>query len=141
MTESTEMYLLRIALLGEENQPVPIARLAEELDISPVSTNQMCRKLERRGLLAYQPYRGVMLTERGTAAAARVLRRRRLWEVFLVEKLRLSPDLAEEGACQLEHATTDAVADRLAEFLGHPTVCPHNERIPAAGESRHHRDN
>ncbi len=130
MTESTEMYLLKIALLRDEDQPVPISRLAEELAISPVSTNQMCRKLAEQDLVAYQPYKGVTLTARGERQAERVIRRRRLWEVFLVEKLHLGLPQAEETACQLEHLTSDEVTDRLSAFLDHPAVCPHNEPIP-----------
>ena len=65
MSESVEMYLLRIALLQDEDKPVPISILAEELSVSPVSANQMCRKLEERGMVHYEPYRGVTLTLQG----------------------------------------------------------------------------
>lgn len=130
MSESVEMYLLRIALLQDEDRPVPISALAEELAVSPVSANQMCRKLEERGMVHYEPYKGVTLTLHGEAVAMRVLRRRRLWEVFLAEKLGLGPDQAEEIACRFEHVTPDGLAERLAGFLGNPTLSPQQEPIP-----------
>ena len=130
MSESVEMYLLRIALLQDVDRPVPISALAEELAVSPVSANQMCRKLEERGMVHYEPYKGVTLTLHGEAVAMRVLRRRRLWEVFLAEKLGLAPDKAEEIACRFEHVTPDGLAERLAGFLGNPTLSPQHEPIP-----------
>ncbi len=139
MTESTEMYLLRIALLSEHGEPVPISQLAEELDISPVSTNQMCKKLEEKELVGYQPYKGVTLTLRGEAIALRVLRKRRLWEVFMVDKLGADPARAEEVACRFEHVTPDALAERLAEFLGNPTFSPQRQPIPPRLGKPHQR--
>jgi DtxR family Mn-dependent transcriptional regulator len=130
MSESVEMYLLRIALLQDDDKPVPISVLAEELSVSPVSANQMCRRLEERGVVHYEPYRGVRLTLHGEAAAMRVLRKRRLWEVFLAEKLGLEPPLAEEIACRFEHVTPDSLAERLASFLGNPTLSPQHQPIP-----------
>ncbi len=130
MTEAAEMYLLRIALLSEGDEPVPISQLAETLNVSPISANQMCRKLEARGLVDYQPYKGVTLTLQGEAIALRVLRKRRLWEVFLAEKLGLDPQTAEDVACRFEHVTPEDLAEKLAEFLGHPTLSPQRQPIP-----------
>lgn len=132
-SESIEMYLLRIALLQENDEPVPVPLLAQELSISPVSANEMCRKLMQRGLVDYQPYKGVTLTPQGEAVAQTVLRRRRLWEVFLVEKLSIEPHQAEDMACRFEHITPDELTERLAAFLEHPALSPQNEPIP--GES------
>jgi DtxR family Mn-dependent transcriptional regulator len=130
MSESVEMYLLRIALLQDEDRPVPISALAEELAVSPVSANQMCRKLEERGMVHYEPYKGVTLTLHGEAVAMRVLRKRRLWEVFLADKLGLEPAQAEEIACRFEHVTPDGLAERLSGYLGNPTLSPQQEPIP-----------
>ncbi len=132
MSESVEMYLLRIALLQEDDHPVPISALAEEMAVSPVSTNQMCRKLEERGMVHYEPYKGVTLTLHGEAVAMRVLRKRRLWEVFLAERLGLEPTQAEEIACRFEHVTPDGLAERLSGYLGNPTLSPQMEPIPAS---------
>ncbi len=130
MSEAAEMYLLRIALLSAGDAPVPISQLAETLSVSPISANQMCRKLESKGLVDYQPYKGVTLTLQGEAVALRVLRKRRLWEVFLAEKLGLDPQTAEDVACRFEHVTPEDLAEKLAEFLGNPTLSPQRQPIP-----------
>ncbi len=130
MSESVDMYLLRIALLQNEGQPVPIPELAHELAISPVSANEMGRKLTDKGLVRYEPYKGVTLTSEGEAQAQQVLYRRRLWEVFLVEKLGLEADEAEDMACRFEHVTPERLARQLAAFLDYPSVSPQNEPIP-----------
>jgi DtxR family Mn-dependent transcriptional regulator len=129
-SESIEMYLLRIALLQEENEPVPVPRLAQELAVSPVSANEMCRKLAEKGLIQYAPYKGVSLTEPGTQMARRVLRHRRLWEVFFVDQLEIDPITAEEIACRFEHVTPEVLATRLDLYLGQPTHSPQNQPIP-----------
>lgn len=130
MSESIEMYLLRIALLRTNEQPVPIPLLAQELAVSTVSANEMCRRLVDKGLIEYEPYRGVTLTGKAETLARRVLRNRRLWEVFFVEKLGLEPVEADEIACRFEHVTPDLLAEKLAVFLGHPRLNSQNEPIP-----------
>lgn len=119
MSESVEMYLVMIALLREDNQPVPLSLLASKLAISSVSANEMCRKLEERGLVSYQPYKGVTLTDTGEAEALLVLSRRRLWVIFLVQNLGIEPVEADEIACQLEHITSDKLVESLKDFLEH----------------------
>jgi DtxR family transcriptional regulator, Mn-dependent transcriptional regulator len=133
ITESTESYLENILRLGQKRGPVPLARLADALGVSPISVNQMCRKLQDQGLVDYVPYKGVSCTPEGCELAARVLRRHRLWEVFLVERLEMDWEEAHEAACQLEHSTPESVEERLDAFLGHPQVNPRGDPIPAAG--------
>jgi DtxR family Mn-dependent transcriptional regulator len=132
LSESMETYLVTIARLRVDRQPVPLSQLAEMLSISPVSVNEMCRKLQDRGLAVYQPYKGVSLTPEGEQRAYYILRRHRLWEVFLVGNLGFDYDEAHEAACQLEHSTPNQVADRLDAFLEYPTVNPEGEPIPRA---------
>ena len=132
LSESVQMYLVTIARLRVDGQPVPLSQLAQSLSISPVSVNEMCRKLQDQGLLTYQPYKGASLTPEGEQRAYYILRRHRLWEVFLVEKLGFAYDQAHDAACQLEHTTPNLVADRLDIFLGHPAVNPEGEPIPGA---------
>lgn len=117
MSESIEMYLITTALLQKDEQPVPLSLLAHHLAISPVSANEMCRKLVERGLVDYQPYKGVTLTDDGDRLAQRVLKRRRLWENFLIEKLGISPKDADDIACRLEHISSDQLTEHLANFL------------------------
>jgi DtxR family Mn-dependent transcriptional regulator len=132
LSESVQMYLVTIARLRVDSRPVPLSQLAQSLSISPVSVNEMCRKLQDQGLLIYQPYKGASLTPEGEQRAFYILRRHRLWEVFLVEKLGFAYDQAHDAACQLEHTTPDLVADRLDIFLGHPAVNPEGEPIPGS---------
>lgn len=128
MSESAEMYLKAMAELGDRD--VAIARLAERLGVTPVSANEMMRRLGEQGLVRHMPYKGVTLTERGREAAANVLRRQRLWEVFLYEHLNIEWAKIYELACSLEHATAPEVTEALAEFLGNPTTCPRGNPIP-----------
>ena len=94
----------------------------------------MIRKLADSGLLSYQPYKGVDFTPVGRKLVLRILRCRRLWEVFLVKHLKLPLDEADALACRMEHITSDEVAERLASFLGNPSVCYHGHPIPSLGD-------
>lgn len=131
MSEAEEMYLLTIAELSEQkgDVPIPLSELAQQLSILPASANQMIHKLEANGLVVYQPYQGVRLEEDGWKIANRVLRRRRLWELFLVRFLNLLPQPADELACRLEHITPPDVADRLWSFLGEPIPGPETHPV------------
>lgn len=124
MSESVEMYLVMTALLRKApDQPVPVSVLASRLGVSQVSANEMCHRLQERGLLSYQPYRGVTLTPDGEEWAQRILSRRRMWVIFLVENLGIDPEEADALACQLEHITSERLDAALKAFL---------ERDPAA---------
>lgn len=131
-TESEQMYLVSMARLAEmvDECPIPVTRVAELLGVTSISANQMIHHLEEMGMVAYTPYKGVEFTEAGWQSAASILKKRRLWEVFLVEKLQYDPQEADELACRLEHAISDETAQRLAEFLGWPTVSPGGQPIP-----------
>lgn len=122
LSESTEMYLKALAELGDRD--VAIARLAGRLGVTHVSANEMMRRLAEQGLVKHTPYKGVTLTKKGREVAANVLRRQRLWEVFLYQHLKIEWAKIYELACSLEHATAPEVTDALADFLGNPTVCP-----------------
>ena len=128
------MYLITVAVAEEEGRPGPLALadLAQSLAISPVSANQMVRRLQEQGLVEYHPYHGVSLTPAGRQAARRVLRGRRLWATFLVAHLAFTPEEADALACSLEHVTPPEAADRLAQFLGDPAVGPLGRPIPPA---------
>ncbi len=133
MSESIEMYLSTIIRLRESRgELVPLSALADALSISSVSANEMCRKLQEQGLLLYQPYKGVTLTDDGEQRGLAVLRRRGLWTVFLTQKLGLAPERAQEVADALEHGTPADVADRLDDFLGNPRVTPLGMPIPSS---------
>ncbi len=132
MSENEQMYLVTIAKLQEQGHesPVALSELANALSVLSVSVNQMIHKMEKSGLVKYYPYKGVEFTTSGRQLVMRILRYRRLWEVFLVKDLSMSLEGADALACNLEHITSNDVADRLSSFLGHPTVCYHGNPIP-----------
>jgi DtxR family Mn-dependent transcriptional regulator len=86
--------------------------------------------LAEKRLIDYEPYKGVTLTSQGEKLARRILRYRRLWEVFFVEKLGIEPKEAEAIACRFEHVTPEDLAERLTTFLENPVVSPQNEPVP-----------
>lgn len=124
------MYLLTIYRLSEEEDIVPAnVRLAQRLGVSAVSVTEMVRKLQEKGLIKRQA-REIRLSREGERIALSVIRKHRLAERLLVDRLGISWDHAHEQACRLEHILSDSVADALDEFLGHPPTCPHGHPIP-----------
>ncbi len=134
VSESMEMYL-KAMLEMSDREAATIGRLAERLGVTPVSANEMVRKLGEHGLAKHTPYKGVTLTEKGREVACNVMRRQRLWEVFLYDHLKIEWAKIYELACSLEHATAPEVTEALAEFLGDPQTCPRGNPIPAADGS------
>lgn len=134
-TEAEEMYLITIARAIEDGAmpPVAVSEIARVLEVSSVSANQMVKKLKAAGHVDYTPYKGVTLTDSGAVLASTVLRNRRLWGLFLSEHLGLTPEYADEVACEMEHITPDTVAVRLADFLGSPAFGPTGKPIPSVG--------
>ena len=132
ISESEQMYLITIARSVEAGGPelVPLSHIAQTLSLQPVSVNQMVRKLEGEDLLHYHPYKGVELTQKGKSIAYRILRNRRLWQLFLVDHLNVSLEGADAMACDLEHVTPDDIAQRLSVFLDDPEVGPGGQPIP-----------
>jgi DtxR family Mn-dependent transcriptional regulator len=134
LSESTEMYLKAMAEMSDHDV-VSIARLAERLGVTPVSVNEMIKRLGEQGLVSHTPYKGVNLTKRGREVACNVLRRQRLWECFLYDYLKIEWSMVYEFACSLEHATAPEVTEALAGFLGDPKTCPRGNPIPAVDGS------
>ena len=136
LSESEEMYLVTAVQLAESGvtEPIPLPQLAQALSIQTVSVNQMVHKLAAAGYVKYLPYKGMELLADGRRLANRVLRRRRLWELFLVKHLELPPTEADALACRLEHITPSDVAERLYQFLERPSVSPQGLPIPPDDE-------
>lgn len=132
INRSTEDYLKGIYALQNGNENVSTSDLAGHLKISDGSVTGMVKKLSRKRLLRYEPYRGVRLTEDGKRLALKMIRRHRLWEMFLVRFLQYSWDEIHDEAERLEHVTSDKLEERLDRVLGHPTVDPHGDPIPSA---------
>nr|WP_299071073.1 metal-dependent transcriptional regulator [uncultured Allomuricauda sp.] len=131
MTRSEENYIKTIFHLGG-NTATPIATnaIAEQMQTKPSSVTDMARKLADKGLVHYKKYQGVSLTDFGIKTALSIIRKHRLWEVFLVEKLDFSWDEVHEVAEQLEHIKSEKLIDKLDELLGHPKYDPHGDPIP-----------
>jgi DtxR family Mn-dependent transcriptional regulator len=125
-----EEYLETILYLIRKNQgPAKTKQISEELNVSPPSVTEMIKKLYSSGLVEYTPYQGVELTEKGTEQAIRIKRKHQVLETFLVDVLDFDRKEAHKEACELEHAVSDAVLERLYEFLGNPEYCPDGNPI------------
>lgn len=129
---SEENYLKAIYRLNGAESTVTTNDLAQELSTKPASVTDMMKKLKLKKLLHYQPYQGFRLTADGTKVALGIIRRHRLWEFFLAEKLHFTWDEVHEVAEDLEHVSNKKLIDRLDEYLGYPRVDPHGDPIPDA---------
>ncbi|MEZ5125176.1 MAG: metal-dependent transcriptional regulator [Thermoleophilia bacterium] len=131
-TQSTEEYLEAIFKLQRTGHPVTVKQLAADLGISPPSVSEMLRRMCDRGLVAQERSDGIQLTPQGELEGARLVRRHRLSERFLVDYLDMPWDAVHDEACKLEHVLSPEVEKRLAAQLGHPKTCPHGHAIPDA---------
>lgn len=127
---TVEEYLESIGSLEERESPVSTTSVAQMLGLSLASVSEMLHRLSDKGLVEYTPYGGASLTEEGRRRFIKLTRRHRLWEVFLNRCLGIGWEDVYPHACNLEHATSDLVAEKLAEFLDNPQVCPHGSPIP-----------
>lgn len=131
--ESEEMYLKSLYELGRTQDPVPVTALAERLGITTVSASEMVRRLQARKLVQHKPYKGARLTPEGEERAIAIVRRHRLWERFLTDRLGLGWSEAHHAACHLEHAIDERVTEALDAYLDYPAYCPHGNPIPREG--------
>ena len=133
MTFSEENYLKSIYhLTASLDGEVSTNAIAEMMETKASSVTDMLKKLAEKDLVNYKKYQGVSLTENGKLSAKMIVRKHRLWEVFLVEKLNFSWDEVHDIAEQLEHIKSEQLINRLDDFLGNPTEDPHGDPIPDA---------
>ncbi|MBF4473073.1 MULTISPECIES: metal-dependent transcriptional regulator [Flavobacterium] len=133
MTFSEENYLKSIYhLTANFDSEVSTNAIAEMMETKASSVTDMLKKLAEKDLVNYKKYQGVSLTENGKLAAKMIVRKHRLWEVFLVEKLNFSWDEVHDIAEQLEHIKSEQLINKLDDFLGNPTEDPHGDPIPDA---------
>lgn len=126
-----ENYLKAIYHLSAENQKaVNTNQIAAILSTKAASVTDMLKKLSTKNLIDYERYQGVSLTDEGNMIALKIIRKHRLWEFFLVEKLAFGWDEVHELAEQLEHIQSTKLINRLDEFLGFPATDPHGDPIP-----------
>lgn len=130
LSRSEEDHLKAIHALLPHGAKAGTKDIAERLDIKASSVTVMLKRLAAKGLLKHEPYHGVKLTAKGTAAALKLVRKHRLWETFLVDRLGFGWDEVHEVAEQLEHVSSDKLTDSLDDFLGNPGFDPHGDPIP-----------
>ena len=133
-TSTVEDYLKQILLaeLKEPAERVGMGKIAEAMELAPGTVTTMVKTLAGSGLLDYEPYSGVRLTESGRQLALHVLRRHRLVEVFLVQVMGLDWSEVHPEAERREHAISDRLVERMDEMLGYPEFDPHGDPIPSA---------
>lgn len=126
-----ENYLKAIYHLSEGgSKSVMTNEVAEAMQTKAASVTDMMKKLSAKGLINYEKYYGVTITPKGKLEALQVVRKHRLWETFLVQKLGFLWDEVHEVAEQLEHIQSHRLIDKLDEYLGFPKVDPHGDLIP-----------
>ena len=133
MTFSEENYLKTIYHLTTiSDAEVSTNAIAEMMETKASSVTDMLKKLADKDLVNYIKYQGVSLTNKGKLTAKMIVRKHRLWEVFLVEKLNFPWDEVHDIAEQLEHIKSEQLINKLDDFLGNPTEDPHGDPIPNA---------
>ncbi len=132
MTRSEENYIKAIYHLSKaDKKAVATNTIAEQMQTKPSSVTDMLKRLSEKALINYIKYQGATLTDEGTKTALSIIRKHRLWEVFLVEKLHFSWDEVHVLAEQLEHIKSEKLVDRLDQHLGFPEFDPHGDPIPS----------
>lgn len=132
ISPNKEDYIKAIFNLDGASQIVSNKDIANELSVSAASVTDMNTRLVKEGLITHSPYKGVQLTEVGIKISNQLIRKHRIWEVFLYEKLGFQWDEVHEEADRLEHASSDKVIERLDQFLNSPKFDPHGGIIPQA---------
>lgn len=128
---SKEDYLKTIySLSGEHDSSVSTTEIADTLRVSKAAVSEMTRKLAKLGYLKLQRYKGVRLTRKGTGIALQIIRRHRLWELFLLEVLGIPWSRVHDEAETLEHHSSDFLIDEIDRHLGYPEFDPHGAPIP-----------
>lgn len=132
-TRAEENYLKAVLKIGDRDQhPVTTNAISQEMQTTAASVTDMLKRLAEKGLLNYEKYRGVTLTPEGRELAVQLIRRHRLWEVFLVDRLQFAWDEVHDLAEELEHINSDELMNRLDDYLGNPKFDPHGDPIPNA---------
>lgn len=132
-SNTEENYIKAIYHLSEdEGDAITTNNIAKSVSATAASVTDMLKKLKQKKLITYEKYQGVRLTKEGEKIAKNIVRKHRLWEVFLVEKLGYSWDKIHDIAEQLEHIRSEEMIDKLDKFLGYPKFDPHGDPIPDA---------
>jgi len=127
--EQVEEYLETILDIAGKDGTAKTSEVAKRLKNNPASVTEVFQSMARNGLVRYEPYKGVSLTEKGAKAATKIKRKHRLLEVFLSRILHVDPDKVHEEACRMEHCISDEVEDAICRRLNAPARCPSNKLI------------
>lgn len=132
LTYTEENYVKAVYVIEQKNDSgeASVNEIAERMQTRPATVTDMLKKLSEKKLIFYEKYKKIHLTETGTKIALTILRKHRLWETFLYEKLNFSWDEVHEVAEQLEHIRSAKLIERMDEFLGFPEYDPHGDPIP-----------
>lgn len=130
LSPAMEDYIKTVFLLGRDQEAVSTQALADRMQVAPASVTRMLKRLAECQLVAYEPYRGVRLSETGRKVALEILRHHRLLELYLTQALGYSWDEVHEEAELLEHFISEKLEARIAQALGNPSFDPHGSPIP-----------
>ena len=130
LSRSVEDYLKAVYQLTERETDAATSDIAQRLGVAPASVTGMIKRLAETGLLEHEPYRGARLTRRGRQAALAVMRRHRIIESYLINKLAYDWSTVHDEAERLEHVVSDELIERMAFALGEPRYDPHGAPIP-----------
>ena len=130
ISETVENYLKALFTLADEDGKVSVSELSQCLEVSKPSANSMAKTLHQEGFVIYEKYKPLLLTESGRKAAAFVIRRHRLTEMFLVDKMGFAWDEVHDVAEQIEHVQAPIFFDRMDELMNFPKFDPHGSPIP-----------
>ncbi len=125
-----ENYLKALYTLHQKSAEISVSDLGQVLDVSKPSVSDMVKKLQAKGWVAYERYKPLRLTERGKKAAALIIRKHRLAEMFLVQVMGFGWEEVHDVAEELEHIKSEKLFDRMDELMGFPSVDPHGSPIP-----------
>ena len=129
-TQTKENYLKAIYFLAQKGDEIALTDLSKELKVSTPTVNNMVKKLEAHGWVSYKKYKPLKITKKGKIAAALVIRRHRLSEMFLSKIMGFGWEEIHDIAEEMEHIQSDKLFNRMDELLGYPTVDPHGSPIP-----------
>ncbi len=129
-SQTKENYLKALFYLADEEGKVSVSQLSKEMGVSAPTVNSMVRKLQQKGWVIYEKYKPLQLTSTGRRTAALVIRKHRITEMFLVEKMGFGWEEVHDIAEEMEHLNSEALFERMDEMLGHPKIDPHGSPIP-----------
>jgi len=129
-SQTKENYLKAIYFLNIKDEDVTVTALGKAMDVSKPTVNNMVKKLSERGWIKYEKYKPISLTTNGNKAAALIIRKHRLTEMFLVKIMGFGWEEVHQIAEEMEHLKTEGLFDRMDEILGYPTTDPHGSPIP-----------